>query len=150
METKKEGSVKNIFVQGPITPGYIADVIGRHRTRTAIGGHSIFMGQVRADDLGEGKVKAIEYTAYAEMALQKAHEIREEIFSRYPLVCLHIYHSLGMIPAGEICFFVFTSSAHRQAAIEACTELVERFKKEVPVWGKEILDNDATAWKVNR
>jgi molybdopterin synthase catalytic subunit len=60
---------------------------------------------------------------------------------------MHIYHSLGLVKAGEISLFVFTSSAHRRAAIEACHYLVERIKKEVQVWGKEILDSGETVWK---
>ena len=63
---------------------------------------------------------------------------------------MHIYHSLGRVNAGEISLFVFTSSAHRRAAIDACNEIVERIKKEVPVWGKEIFDDETSQWKVNR
>jgi molybdopterin synthase catalytic subunit len=62
---------------------------------------------------------------------------------------MHIYHSLGKIAVGEICLFVFTSSKHRRAAIDACNELVERIKSELPIWGKEILDTDETQWKQN-
>ena len=147
METKR--TPKNIFVPGAISPDKIAKSIANHSTKTDIGGHSIFLGQVRADQKEEGKVIAIEYTAYEEMALEKAFEIREAIFAKYPLSCMHIYHSLGEVKAGEICLFVFTSSKHRKAAIDACEELVERIKKEVPVWGKEILENEATIWKEN-
>ncbi|MCR9013836.1 molybdenum cofactor biosynthesis protein MoaE [Aquiflexum gelatinilyticum] len=147
METKR--SPKNIFVQGPISPESIAKSIANHSSKTDIGGHSIFLGQVRADEKEGGKVTAIEYTAYEEMALEKAFEIREAIFAKYPLSCMHIYHSLGEVKAGEICLFVFTSSKHRKAAIDACEELVERIKKEVPVWGKELIDNDGSVWKEN-
>jgi cell division protease FtsH len=84
-----------------------------------------------------------------DMALEKAFEIREEIFAKYPLTCMHIYHSLGEIKVGEICLFVFTSSKHRKAAMQACDELVERVKAELPIWGKEILDAGAPVWKVN-
>ena len=62
---------------------------------------------------------------------------------------MHIYHSLGEIKVGEICLFVFTSSKHRKADMQACDELVERIKAELPIWGKEILDSSATQWKVN-
>jgi molybdopterin synthase catalytic subunit len=72
------------------------------------------------------------------------------MFAKYNLTCLHIYHSLGRVNAGEISLFVFTSSPHRQAAIEACAEIVERVKKEVPVWGREILENESYQWKVNK
>ncbi len=145
-ETKK---VKNIFVEGPVDPAFIANSIAKHATKTSIGGHSIFLGQVRADMIGDKKVVAIEYTSHVEMALEKMTEIREAIFEKYPLTCMHVYHSLGAIKAGEICLFVFTSSAHRKAAIDACSECVERIKAELPVWGKEIFEGEGYQWKVN-
>ena len=78
------------------------------------------------------------------------HEIREAIFEKYELTCMHVYHSLGKVAAGEISLFVFTSSAHRKAAIDACEETVERIKSELPVWGKELFDNDTHQWKENK
>lgn len=141
---------KNIFVDGPISSEKIATSIQNHSSKTNIGAHSIFLGQVRADEIEGSPVKAIEYTAYEDMALEKAFEIREAIFEKYPLTCMHIYHSLGEVKTGEICLFVFTSSKHRRAAMDACDELVERIKKELPVWGKEILENREASWKVNK
>lgn len=143
-------SVKNIFVEGPILPNLISDSIAKHATKTNIGGHSIFLGQVRADEIEGKKVDAIEYTSHVEMALEKMHEIREAIFAKYPLTCMHIYHSVGLVKKGEICLFVFTSSAHRKPAIEACTECVERIKAELPIWGKEIFEGDGYQWKENK
>ena len=99
---------------------------------------------------GDKKVEAIEYTSHVEMALEKMHEIREAIFAKYPLTCMHIYHSLGMVKKGEICLFVFTSSAHRKPAIDACSECVERIKAELPIWGKEIFEGDGYQWKENK
>lgn len=143
-------SVKNIFVEGPIQPNLISDSIAKHATKTNIGGHSIFLGQVRADNIDGKQVEAIEYTSHVEMALEKMHEIREAIFAKYPLTCMHIYHSLGMVKKGEICLFVFTSSAHRKQAIDACSECVERIKSELPIWGKEIFEVDGYQWKENK
>jgi len=60
-----------------------------------------------------------------------------------------VYHSLGIVKAGEISLFVFTSSAHRKAAIDACEETVERLKAELPVWGKELLTDNTYVWKEN-
>jgi molybdopterin synthase catalytic subunit len=54
------------------------------------------------------------------------------------------------VNAGEISLFVFASSPHRKAAIEACNEIVESIKKELPVWGKEIFDNEKYHWKENK
>ena len=142
--------IKNIFSQGPIPATFIAESIQKHSSQTAIGGHSIFLGQVRADKTEQGIVKAIEYTAFEEMALEKMHQIREDVFAKYPISCMHVHHSLGEVKAGEICLFVFSSSAHRKAAIDSCNEIVERIKAELPIWGKEIMENDSHQWKVNK
>lgn len=146
----REKKLRNIFVQGAIAASFIGDSIQKHNTKTEIGGHSIFLGQVRADIIDEKKVVAIEYTAYEEMALEKMYNIREEIFGKYNLTCMHVYHSLGKITAGEICLFVFTSSPHRKAAIEACNETVERIKAELPIWGKELFADETYQWKENK
>lgn len=143
----KERKPKNIFVQGPVTASFIADSIQKHSSKTDIGGHSIFLGQVRADKIDGKEVASIEYTAYEEMALEKMHTIREDIFVKYDLTCMHVYHSLGNVKAGEISLFVFTSSAHRKAAINACEETVERIKTELPVWGKELFADSSYVWK---
>jgi len=145
----KERKPKNIFVQGPVTSSFIADSIQKHSSKTDIGGHSIFLGQVRADKIGGREVVFIEYTAYEEMAREKMDVIREEIFAKYHLTCMHVYHSLGRVAAGEISLFVFTSSAHRKAAIDACEETVERIKGELPVWGKELFADETYQWKEN-
>ena len=139
----KERKPKNIFVQGAITASFIADSVQKHSSKTEIGGHSIFLGQVRADSIDNKKVASIEYTTYEEMALEKMHTIREDIFAKYDLICMHVYHSLGKVAAGEISLFVFTSSAHRKAAIDACEEIVERIKTELPVWGKELFEDES-------
>lgn len=146
----REKKLRNIFVQGAIAASFIGDSIQKHNTKTEIGGHSIFLGQVRADIIDEKKVVAIEYTAYEEMALEKMYNIREEIFGKYNLTCMHVYHSLGKITTGEICLFVFTSSPHRKAAIEACNETVERIKAELPIWGKELFADETYQWKENK
>ncbi len=141
---------KNIFVKGSIAASFIAESIQKHSDKTGIGAHSIFLGQVRSDIIDSKKVSAIEYTSYEEMALQKMQQIREAIFQKYPLTCMHVYHSIGTVAAGEICLFVFTSSAHRKVAIDACEETVERIKAELPVWGKEILEDETYKWKENK
>lgn len=140
-------SKKKIFIQGPIQPSVIADSISKHSAKKEIGAHSIFLGQVRNDLVDGHHVASIEYTAYEEMAEEIVHEIREAVFSKYALTCMHIYHSLGNVRAGGLCLFVFTSSKHRIDAVKACEEIVERIKSEVPVWGKESLENNEYVWK---
>ena len=158
MSGQRAHKVKDIFVEGPIDPAFIATSIAKHATRTDIGAHEIFLGQVRADIvLGaddhppSSTVAAIEYAAYREMALERMTAIREEAFAKWPgMTCLHVHHSLGTIKAGELCFMVFASAPHRAAAREAVAWVVDRIKAELPIFGKEVLADSSHVWKVNR
>ena len=145
----KENKIKKIFIEGAIQPSFIGDSIAKHSVKKGIGAHSIFLGQVRNDLIDGKQVIAIDYSTYAEMAEEKFNEIREAAINRYSLTCMHVYHSLGRVKSGEISLFVFTSSTHRKYAIDACSEIVERVKREVPVWGKEIFNDENYAWKMN-
>lgn len=140
---------KNVFISGAITPEFIANSIAKHQSKISIGAHNIFLGQVRADEIDGKKVGAIDYTAYEAMANQKFHEIRERTFEQFELTCMHIYHSLGQVAVGEICLFVFVSSPHRKEVFDALHHVVEEIKKEVPVFGKELFEDDSYQWKVN-
>ena len=140
---------KNVFIEGAISPEKIASSIAHHQVKTNIGAHDIFLGQVRADRINNETVRAIHYSCYEEMANEEFHQIREEAFSQFDLTCMHIYHSIGHVNAGEICLFVFTSSKHRKEAMDACRFLVEEIKKRVPIFGKELLADGKHVWKMN-
>ena len=146
----KERKPKNVFIAGAISPQKIADSIAHHQVKTNIGAHDIFLGQVRADKIEGKEVKAIDYSAYEEMALKEFYNIREAAFGKFDLTCLHIYHSLGKVNAGEICLFVFTSSAHRKEAMDACRFIVEEIKIKAPVFGREIFEDETHVWKENK
>ena len=137
---------KTYFIDGKIDPVFIGEQISGHGKKHAIGAHSIFLGQVRADEIDGKKVTAIEYSAYEEMANTEFGNIREDAFSKWDLTCLHIYHSKGLVKTGEISLFVFVSSAHRKDCIDAMTQLVEDIKHKVPIWKKEILESNAESW----
>jgi len=144
-----EHKPKNVFIEGAISPEFIANSIAKHQSKTNIGTHNIFLGQVRADDIDGKIISAIEYSAYEEMANAKFHEIREATFEKFDLNCMHIYHSLGIVKTGEICLFVFVSSKRRKEVFKALEYVVEEIKANVPVYGKEIFEDNTHQWKVN-
>ena len=139
----------NIFIQGPISGEFIAGVIHLHSLHTVIGAHSIFLGQVRSDESDGSRVAAIEYSTHAELALDTFHEIQISLLEKYQLTGLKVYHSIGTVKTGEICFFVLAVSTHRTDAIAACSDIVERVKSELPIWGKIILEDETVQWKEN-
>ncbi|WP_335966441.1 molybdenum cofactor biosynthesis protein MoaE [Galbibacter sp. PAP.153] len=140
---------KTVFMEGAISPEFIANSIAKHQSKHDIGAHNIFLGQVRADVIEEKKVSAIEYSCYRKMAEDKLHEIREEAFNRFNLTCMHTYHSLGKVNVGEICFFVFVSAESRKEVYAATEAIVNMIKEQVPIFGKEIFEDKTHQWKEN-
>jgi molybdopterin synthase catalytic subunit len=147
MEDKK---IKNCFKNGPINAAFIGESIAKHQSKKTIGAHQIFLGQVRDDLIGNKNVQAIDYSAHLEMANNEFNKIRETAFEKFELVCLHIYHSIGIVKSGEICLFVFVSSKHRKAAQKAVEFIVEEIKTIIPVFGREILEDESHVWKINK
>lgn len=147
MEEKK---IKNCFKEGAIESSFIGDSIAKHQGKTTIGAHQIFLGQVRSDLVNGQNVKAIDYTAHIEMSNIEFDKIRESAFQKFELVCLHIYHSLGVVKAGELCLFVFVSSKHRKEVQKAVEFIVEEIKVKIPVFGREIFEDESYVWKVNK
>ena len=150
IETTLKKKRKKVFVDGAIAPEFIANSIAKHQVKTSIGAHNIFLGQVRSDQIGDKEVVAIEYTTYEDMAEKELDRIREVAFKKYDLVCMHIYHSLGRVKAGEICLFVFVSSSHREACYQASKFIVEEIKTHAPIFGKEVFEDDSYKWKENK
>lgn len=140
---------KSVFISGAIASEFIAQSIAKHQSKQNIGAHTIFLGQVRADAI-EGKiVTAIEYSAYEEMANEAVAVIREKAFAQFDLICMHIYHSLGVVKVGEICLFVFVSAKRRNQVYEATETIVNWIKSEVPIFGKELFEDETFQWKKN-
>jgi molybdopterin synthase catalytic subunit len=142
-------STQKVFVHGAVSPQFIADAIAKHQTKTTIGAHSLFLGQVRADEYRGQAVTGIEYSAYVDMAEEEFQKIREELFAKYTLSCMHIYHSLGLVKTGELSLFVFVSSKHRTELFAATEDTVQQIKSRVPIWGKELLADGSYVWKKN-
>ena len=141
--TKKKHSV---LVNGPITSDFIGNSIAKHSTKTNIGAHAIFLGQVRKDLKDNTAVANIEYSAHNEMAEKIFEAIREQAFEKFDMVCMHIYHSLGKVNVGEVSLFVFVSCKHRAQSFEALEWIVEEIKHKVPIWKKENYENGNYSW----
>ena len=141
METKKH------LIDGPISSIFISQQIESHTSKTNIGAHATFLGQVRADLVSTKTVTGIEYSAYEEMVAKTIKEIKNSLFERYDdLICIHIYHSTGLVMVGEKSLFVMVSSGHRKQAFQAIEDCVEQIKEKLPVWKKEIFQDGTHKW----
>lgn len=140
---------ENIFVKGAISTSVVAEEILAVQQNKKIGAHAIFIGQVRNDTIEGKKVIAIDYSAYEEMAYTAFAKIVEEASKKFNIEALVIKHSLQKVKCGEICLFVLVATAHRNEAYEASRFVVEAIKKQVPVFGKEIFEDESHTWKIN-
>ena len=57
-----EKKVQDIFIEGAIAASFIGESIAKHGNKTAIGAHSIFLGQVRSDAV-DGNIVAVKIGA---------------------------------------------------------------------------------------
>ncbi len=139
----------NTYVtQGPVKLSDISELIAKGGDFIDAGGHSLFLGQVRADVSDNKRVTAIEYSVYEGMALIEADKIIEMVMTEFSDVkSVKIIHSKGIVKAGEISLFVMVSAGHRRQASEACTRTVELIKERFPAWKKEILEDGTESWK---
>lgn len=140
---------QTIFVDGPIPPSLVAELIASQKSQAGVGGQSIFAGQVRDDEVDGKKVSAIEYSCYESMAIEKVKSIQNSVSEKYSLTSIQVVHSRGKVSVGEVCIVVFTAAKRRKAAIAACEEALEQIKADVPIWGEEIFEDESTQWKVN-
>ena len=138
----------NLLINGPVTRDMISSILAFFGNDPASGGHSVFLGQVRADVKGSKQVVAIDYSAYEDMVRKEAEKITQSIFSEFNDVrSVKIMHSTGRVNAGEISLFVLVSSGHRHQAMEACSKTVELIKSNLPIWKKEIFSDNTHEWQ---
>jgi MoaE-MoaD fusion protein len=95
-----------------------------------------FSGVVRDHARGRS-VTALDYEAYDEAAEKMLARIGTEISDRWPVDDVAIVHRTGHLGVGEISVAIAVSSAHRDAAFDACRYAIERIKEIVPIWKKE-------------
>lgn len=103
------------------------------------GAIATFVGTTR-DHTGDRRVLRLEYEAYRPMADEQLQRVADEMRDQWDLTGVAIHHRLGRLEIGEASLVVAVSSAHRQAAFEACHFSIDRIKQIVPIWKKEFFE----------
>jgi molybdopterin synthase catalytic subunit len=138
-----------LFVVGQVPPSDADSVAARWRQLPGVGGTAWFFGQVRGDQTENGTVTAIEYTAYRPLADEELRNIMAEVLDREGLVDLFVRHSLEVVPVGGIAMMIGVAGGHRREVFAALPWVVDEIKQRVPIFGKELTDEDGHRWKVN-
>jgi MoaE-MoaD fusion protein len=103
------------------------------------GGIATFTGTVRRRSRGR-EVLRLEYDAYAEMAEDVMAQLASELESAHDLCAVAIHHRVGRLEIGEASVVIAISAPHRQDALAACREAIDRLKETVPLWKKEVYE----------
>ncbi|KAM3959335.1 molybdenum cofactor synthesis 2B [Aphomia sociella] len=113
------------------------------------GAVSIFVGTTR-DNFDGKKVVRLEYEAYETMALKAMKDICNDVRTKWPAVhSIAIYHRLGNVPCREASVVIAVSSPHRRDSLDAVSFCIDHLKASVPIWKKEIYEDEAPVWKEN-
>jgi len=92
-----------------------------------------FEGIVRPTEEGRA-IRGLCYEAYEPMARDMLVAIGEEAVRRHDLVGLCVEHSKGLVRVGECSLRVQIAARHRQEALAAMGEFIDRLKIDVPIW----------------
>jgi len=107
----------------------------------------IFLGIVRRDKTTKGVVREIIYDTYEEMAEKEMEKMKKEALKNFKANDILIKHRMGRIAVGEVSFVVAVLSPHRKEGINAVDHLVDELKRKVPIWKREIFEDNSYRWK---
>jgi molybdopterin synthase catalytic subunit len=134
-----------------------AELANIKRGRTDIGGIVVFVGSVR--DMNDGAaVSSLALEHYPGMTEKALEEIDAEAHRRWPLLSTLIVHRYGRMELAEDIVLVIATSAHRDAAFDACRFLIDWLKTKAPFWklegdnwvaAKDSDDENAARWNLS-
>jgi molybdopterin synthase catalytic subunit len=113
-----------------------AEIAGIKAGRSDIGGTAAFVGTVR--EMADGRrLERMTLEHYPGMTESALAEIEQEARRRWPLADTLIVHRHGDLKPGDDIVLVVASSAHRDAAFDACRFLIDWLKTKAPFWKLE-------------
>ncbi len=107
-----------------------------------MGGLVTFTGEVRGETHGR-RVLRLEYEAYRSMAEKKLEEIGVAV-GRAQGAVVAMVHRIGVLQPGDAAVVIACAAPHRTPAFRACEAAIERLKKEIPIWKREVYADGST------
>jgi len=127
--------------RGPIdTAGLVASVAD-----VTAGATVLFVGTARGVTAGI-LTESLHYDAHAPLALAVLERLRTEAVAVFGLVACVVEHRLGEVVVGDASVAIAASAPHRRAAFAAAEWLMDRIKREVPIWKCERFVDGRREW----
>ena len=109
-----------------------------------------FLGVTRETSPGDARaVEALDYEAYASMAVTDFEAIAAEARTRFGPLKIAIVHRTGRVALGEASVAVVVGAPHRNAAFDACRFAIDTLKARTPIWKQERYRDGGTGWVAN-
>ena len=109
-----------------------------------------FLGTTRETSPDDPRpVAALEYEAYASLAVAEMEAIARETRERFGPLGIAMLHRTGRVALGEPSVAVVVAAPHRGAAFDASRYAIDALKSRVAVWKREIYRDGGTAWIAN-
>jgi molybdopterin synthase catalytic subunit len=120
----------------------LLDIINKTKSKPAFreaGAIAVFVGVVRGKTLKGEKVQKLELQAYQEKANEVLNKICDDLKKKPGIVDVQIHHLLGEFHVGEDIVYVVVAGSHREDVFPVLEEAVERYKKDAPIFKKELV-----------
>ncbi len=130
-----------LLVRGAIDTAALLAAVADARA----GGNVLFVGTTRGVTDGVTTLR-LEYEAHESMAATLVARLRDEAVARFGLVGCAVQHRLGPVEVGGASVAIAASAPHRRAAFAAAEWLIDRIKREVPIWKCEEGADGGRAW----
>jgi molybdopterin synthase catalytic subunit len=108
------------------------------------GAIALFAGTVRDQDGGQGVVR-LSYSAHPS-ATAELRRVAEKVAAEFGVLALAAVHRVGDLDIGDLAVVVAVSCPHRGEAFEACRQLIDTLKHEVPIWKHQWFRDGSTEW----
>ena len=102
-----------------------------------VGAIGCFVGVVRGLSKKGDKVKFLKYEG-SDDALKKLKKIATETEKRPNIWRVMIHHVIDELGPGEDAIYVLVAGQNRADVFTALPEIMNRVKREVPIWKKEV------------
>lgn len=76
------------------------------------------------------------------MALETFQELERTAKASFEIQDTLIIHRIGRLAVSENIVLIAVSAMHRKPAFEACEFIIDELKKIVPIWKKEITEEN--------
>lgn len=121
--------------------------VAAHEAAVALpgaGASVVFCGVVRETDRGRAVVE-LEYQAHPS-AEQVLREIAAELSADEDVLALAVSHRVGVLAVGDVALVAAVATAHRRAAFDVCSRLVEEVKHRLPIWKRQVFADGTDEW----